>query len=103
MLTGKSKREEQVSTSRETYLTRTEVRGYLAALEKKYGFSSVSFLLPNFRERVLEDDAFKWEAYIDHYEELRRADEETHKAYLSKVSRAALPESSHCAEVMLAA
>jgi hypothetical protein len=106
MFKDKSKRGEKVSTSRETYLTRPEVKSYLAAFERKYGFPSRAFLLdPESRKQVTEDDAFKWEAYIDHYDELRKNDEDTHRVYLSRVSRAASAsvESMHSTEVMLAA
>ena len=77
-------------TSYETRLTQSEVREYLSALEKEYGFSSSDFLTNSeMRGKVSEDDGFRWQAYIDHFLELQRIDEEIRGSYLSKLSRRA--------------
>jgi hypothetical protein len=60
----------------------------LSAFEAQYGFTSADFLRhPELRESVPEDDSFMWQAYIDHYGELRRINEEIHRDYLARLSR----------------
>jgi len=46
---------------------------------------------PNLKEQIPEDDVFRWEAYIDHLQELGRIDEELHKDYLANLDNEGRP------------
>ncbi len=76
----------------ETVLTFAEVKIHLRELQKKYGCSNREFLDdPEVRARVLDEDEFKWEAYLTHVEAMREYEEELHREYLSHV----VPPSEH--------
>lgn len=95
---GKSR----VSQLQEVYLTLGEVQEYISAFERHYGFSSEEFIRdPGRHAEVSEDDAFDWEAYLDHRAELQRMDEKVRRDYLARLSRRSPkrslgPDSSWC-------
>jgi hypothetical protein len=72
-----------VSEIQEVTLSLREVEEYIRAFEHKYGISSADFLCKDeVREQIAEDDVFKWEAFIDHRQELQVLDEEVLGRYL---------------------
>lgn len=96
-------RSSKVPTFHETCLTSSEVAEYLSAFEARYGFSSADFLRHGeLRNGVTEDDSFMWQAYIDHAGELRRTNEETHRDYLSRLSRNSSSEESDRSSYLVA-
>lgn len=70
----------------ENFITLEEVENYIFRFEKRYGLSTSDFLKDQTaRAGIPEDDASKWEAYIDHRQELRRINDETRREYLSEL------------------
>lgn len=74
--------------SREILLSLREVEAQIAYFEQKYGITTADFLRSEgLEENIPEDDAFKWEAFVDHRRELKHWDEKVHRQYLSSLSR----------------
>lgn len=72
----------------ESYLTMREVDECIAALEKRYGFSSAEFLNNQAKREALSEDEFlEWEACIEDRSELKHIEEENLRAYIDMIRR----------------
>lgn len=88
----------------ENYVTLEEVENYIFRFEKRYGVSTSDYLKDQtVRSRIPEDDAFKWEAYIDHRRELQRISDETRREYLSGLRDSKSRDNDPAADLLLAA
>jgi hypothetical protein len=78
-----------VTKSREIFLSLGDAERYIRGFEGKYGISSEDLLRdPTLREKVPEDDAFEWVAFLDLKKEIETAQEELHLEYLADLESA---------------
>jgi hypothetical protein len=76
-----------MSPIREVYLSLNDVEQMILGLEGKYTLSSADFFRDEkSRERVPEDDAFRWQALVDHRRALKESYQEVHTGYLATLS-----------------
>jgi len=72
---------------RDVCLSSNDVDEMISEFERKYGVSSVEFFRnAKIRQRLPEDDVFRWEALIDHRLALRESYQELHSGYLAHLS-----------------
>ncbi len=76
-----------MSPVRDVCLSSNDVDEMISGFERKYGVSSVEFFRnQEIRQRLPEDDVFRWEALIDHRLALRESYQEVHSGYLAHLS-----------------
>lgn len=74
---------------RERVLSLSEAERYIRAFEEKYGFSSDELFRDSAaRNKLPEDDAFKWAAFLDLKKEIEAFQEELHVEYLADLELA---------------
>jgi len=77
-----------MSPIRETCLSLNDVEEMIFGFERKYGLSSPDFFgNPEAKQRVPEDDAFRWEALIYHRFALKETYQEVQSEYLARLGR----------------
>ncbi len=92
-----SNRRVKVPGIREVYLSLREVEDYIRKFEEKYKISSADFLRNGERHNgISEDDAFEWEAFVEHRLDLLLLDEQTRRDYLSTVRRVPRKSRTFC-------
>jgi len=76
-----------MSPVRDVCLSSNDVDEMISGFERKYRVSSVEFFRnQEIRQRLPEDDVFRWEALIDHRLALRESYQEVHSGYLAHLS-----------------
>jgi hypothetical protein len=77
-----------MSPIREVSLSLNDVEEMILGFERKYGLSSPDFFgSQEAKQRLPEDDVFRWEALIYHRSALKETNQEVHSAYLTHLSQ----------------
>jgi hypothetical protein len=85
-------------------LTLREVQSRLTRLQNRYDLMNEEFLLQRASDEssVSEDDAMKWQAYLEMQAELLRQNDEIHERYLSDLDHTQASPSQATSAVELA-
>lgn len=76
-----------MSPIREVCLSLNDVEDMIAGFEHKYNVSSAEFFRnEEVRRSLPEDDAFHWEALIDHRLALKESHQQVRSTYLARLS-----------------
>jgi hypothetical protein len=77
-----------MSPIREVFLSLNDVEEMILGFERKYGLSSAEFFRDEeVRERLPEDDVFRWDALIYHRLALKESYQEVRCTYLTQLGQ----------------
>jgi hypothetical protein len=77
-----------MSPIREVCLSLNDVEEMILGFEHRYGLSSPEFFgNPQIKQKLPEDDVFRWEALIYHRSALKETNQTVQGAYLSHLDR----------------
>jgi len=77
-----------MSPIREVSLSLNDIEEMIRGFERKYGLSSPEFFgSQEIKQRLPEDDVFRWEALIYHRVALKETYQDVHSGYLAHLGR----------------
>ena len=95
---------DQMSPIREVCLTLNDVEEMIFGFERKYALSSADFFgSQDIKQRLPEDDVFRWEALIYHRVALREEYQEIRSGYFTRLDRSGKVRSDRENQELLAA